>query len=110
VDLDCFVSWLNPFSDHFSRNEPGIFDPSRDVSLTQSDHYMHLADPKSNLESDERPRALYGNTDEWACKATVNVAGSRKFFSGRTKGSLRSRDLECATMFGRVQAARYAWL
>src|SRR5260221_679861 len=32
------------FSDHFSRNEPGVFAPLRDVLLTHGDHYMHLAD------------------------------------------------------------------
>jgi starch phosphorylase len=30
------------FSDHFSRNEPGAFNPLRDV-LTRGDFYMHLA-------------------------------------------------------------------
>src|SRR5262249_46944086 len=32
------------FSDHFSRNEPGIFQPIRDVLVTNGDHYRHLAD------------------------------------------------------------------
>src|SRR6185312_4179577 len=32
------------FSDHFSRNEPGIFAPLRDVLITRGDYYMHLAD------------------------------------------------------------------
>src|SRR2546430_8789856 len=32
------------FSDHFSRNEPGIFAPLRDTLLTRGDYYMHLAD------------------------------------------------------------------
>ncbi len=31
-------------SDHFSRNEPGIFRPLWDVLVTNGDHYMHLAD------------------------------------------------------------------
>ena len=37
------------FSDHFSRNEPGIFAPLRDALLTHGDYYMHLADLKSYL-------------------------------------------------------------
>ena len=41
------------FSDHFSRNEPGVFAPLRDALLTQGDHYMHLADLKSYLEADQ---------------------------------------------------------
>ena len=44
------------FSDHFSRNEPGIFAPLRDTLLTHGDHYMHLADLTSYLEADRRLR------------------------------------------------------
>jgi starch phosphorylase len=71
------------FSDFFSRNEPGIFAPFRDVLLTH-DHYMHLADLTSYLEADERLRALYADPGEWARKAILNVAGSGKFSSDRT--------------------------
>jgi hypothetical protein len=31
------------FSDHFSRHEPGVFEPLRDTLLTHGDYYMHLA-------------------------------------------------------------------
>ena len=72
------------FSDYFSRNEPGVFAPLRDVLLTHGDHYMHLADLKSYLEADEQLRALYATPDEWARKAILNVAGSGKFSSDRT--------------------------
>ena len=41
------------FSDHFSRNEPGVFAPLRDTLLTRGDYYMHLADLKSYLEADQ---------------------------------------------------------
>ena len=40
------------FSDHFSRNEPGIFTPLHDTLLTGGDHYMHLADLTAYLEAD----------------------------------------------------------
>ncbi len=72
------------FSDYFSRNEPGIFNPLRDMLLTNGDHYMNLADLKSYMEADERLRALYANPDGWARKAILNVAGSGKFSSDRT--------------------------
>jgi glycogen phosphorylase len=72
------------FSDYFSRYEPGVFEPLREMLLTHGDHYMHLADVKSYLEADERLRALYANPDEWARKAILNVAGSGKFSSDRT--------------------------
>jgi starch phosphorylase len=71
------------FSDYFSRNEPGVFAPFRDVLLTH-DHYMHLADLKSYLEADERLHTLYADPAEWARKAILNVAGSGKFSSDRT--------------------------
>jgi starch phosphorylase len=71
-------------SDYFSRNEPGIFGPLRDVLLAHGDYYMHLADLKSYLDADERLRALYADRDEWARKAILNVAGSGKFSSDRT--------------------------
>ncbi|TMD72619.1 MAG: glycogen/starch/alpha-glucan phosphorylase, partial [Chloroflexi bacterium] len=72
------------FSDHFSRNEPGVFAPLRDVLLTRGDYYMHLADLTSYLEADRRLVTLYANSDEWARKAILNVAGSGKFSSDRT--------------------------
>jgi len=71
------------FSDYFSRNEPGVFAPLRDM-LLMHDHYMHLADLKSYLDADERLRALYADPDEWTRKAILNVAGSGKFSSDRT--------------------------
>jgi glycogen phosphorylase len=72
------------FSDHFSRNEPGIFAPLRDALLTHGDYYMHLADLASYLEADGRLRALYADPGAWARTAILNVAGSGKFSSDRT--------------------------
>jgi len=72
------------FSNHFSRDEPGIFEPLRDTFLTHGDYYMHLADLKSYLEADGRLVALYANSDDRVRKAILNVAGSGKFSSDRT--------------------------
>jgi starch phosphorylase len=72
------------FSDHFSRNEPGIFEPLRGTLLTHGDYYMHLADLKSYLDADGRLLGLYANQDEWTRKAVLNVAYSGKFSSDRT--------------------------
>lgn len=72
------------FSDHFSRNEPGVFGPLRDTLLTDGDRYMHLADLKSYLEADRRLVELNGDPDGWTRKAILNVAGSGKFSSDRT--------------------------
>jgi starch phosphorylase len=72
------------FSDYFSRYEPGVFEPLRDMLLTQGDHYMHLADLNSYLTADAQLNTLYGDSDDWARKAILNVAGSGKFSSDRT--------------------------
>jgi len=72
------------FSDHFSRNEPGIFNGLRDTLLTSGDHYMHLADLKSYVEAQGRLGELYARPDAWVEKVILNVAGSGKFSSDRT--------------------------
>jgi glycogen phosphorylase len=71
-------------SNHFSRKEPGVFGALVDTLLTHGDHYMHLADLQSYLEADERLREVYDDSDAWARKAILNVAGSGKFSSDRT--------------------------
>ena len=72
------------FSDHFSPNERGVFEPLRDTLLTHGDYYMHLADLRSYLDADRRLVELYADPDEWSRKAVLNVAGSGKFSSDRT--------------------------
>ena len=72
------------FSDYFSCDEPGVFEPLRDMLLTHGDHYMHLADLNSYLTADAQMSALFTAPDEWARKAILNVAGSGKFSSDRT--------------------------
>ena len=72
------------FSDHFSRHEPGIFEPLRDTLLNRGDHYLHLADLRSYLDADERLTTLYADGDGWARRAILNIAGSGKFSSDRT--------------------------
>ena len=71
-------------SDHFSRNEPGVFAPLGDLLLAHGDYYRHLADLTSYLEADRRLCELYADPDGWAHKAILNVAGSGKFSSDRT--------------------------
>ena len=71
-------------SDYFSRNEPGIFAPLRDLLLTQGDHYMHLADLTSYCQAQDRLGALYAEPGAWAQKAILNVASSGKFSSDRS--------------------------
>jgi len=72
------------FSNHFSGNEPGAFEPLRDALLTRGDTFMHLADLKSYLEADQQLCELYADPIGWSHKAILNVAGSGKFSSDRT--------------------------
>jgi glycogen phosphorylase len=72
------------FSDHFSRNEPGVFEPLRETLLTRGDHYMHLADLAAYLEADRRLLELYADPQGWARKVILNIAGSGRFSSDRT--------------------------
>jgi len=70
-------------SDHFSRGEPGVFAPLRDLLLS-SDHYMHLADLAAYLEADRKLCSVYADPRAWARKAILNVASSGKFSSDRS--------------------------
>jgi starch phosphorylase len=72
------------FANHFSRDEPGIFEPLRETLLTHGDHYMHLADLAAYLEADRRLVELYAKPEDWTRKAINNVASSGRFSSDRT--------------------------
>ena len=51
------------FSDHSSRNEPGVFEPLRETLFTDGDTYMHLADFKSYVQAQERLGDLHVDQD-----------------------------------------------
>jgi starch phosphorylase len=72
------------FSNHFSPNEKGVFEPLRETLLTSGDYYMHLADLTSYIQAQGRLGDLYANQDAWTRKAILNIAGSGKFSSDRT--------------------------
>jgi starch phosphorylase len=72
------------FSNHFSRYEPGIFTPIREVLLDRGDFYMHLADLTAYTQAQAKAGTLFADTDAWAKKAILNVACSGKFSSDRT--------------------------
>jgi starch phosphorylase len=72
------------FNDHFSRDEPGIFESIRGTLLEHGDYYMHLADLSSYINAQQSVCDLYSDPDAWAAKAILNVACSGKFSSDRT--------------------------
>ncbi len=72
------------FSNHFNPDEPGIFEPIYETLLEKGDYYMHLADLKGYVETQQMVSALYQNQPAWAQKTIHNVARSGKFSSDRT--------------------------
>lgn len=72
------------FSNHFSHNEPGVFDVIGETLLANGDHYMHLADLTSYCQAQDQLGKLYTDRHAWARKAILNVAASGKFSSDRT--------------------------
>jgi starch phosphorylase len=70
-------------SNHFSRYEPGVFNPILDV-LLHGDRYMHLADLTSYGETHARILELYKKSDDWFGKTILNIAASGRFSSDRT--------------------------
>ncbi|MCH5373580.1 MAG: glycogen/starch/alpha-glucan phosphorylase, partial [Planctomycetes bacterium] len=72
------------FSNRLCLEEPGIFEPLREVLLTGGDYYMHLADLAPYMEAQERVGRLYLQPEEWTRKAIINVACCGKFSSDRT--------------------------
>ena len=51
------------FSDHFTRNEPGVFEPLWETRLTGGDIYMRLSDLKSYVQAQERLGDLHADQD-----------------------------------------------
>jgi glycogen phosphorylase len=72
------------FSDHFNREQPGLFEPLRSTLPTHGDYSMHLPDLTSYVEAEERLSKLYALPDEWARKAILNVASSGEFSGDRS--------------------------
>ena len=71
------------FSGYFNINEPGIFDPLKEM-LLHHDRYLNLADLPSYAEAQAKISSLYADPQEWNRKAIINVAHSGRFSSDRT--------------------------
>jgi len=71
-------------SNHFSRNEPGVFTPILEALLQHGDHYRHLADLATYAEAHKRLVELYANPEAWMRKTILNIAASGRFSSDCT--------------------------
>ena len=85
------------FSDHFSRHEPGVFEPLRDTLLTHGDHYMHLADLTSYLEADQRLLALVRRPGRLGAQGHPEHRRLRQVFERPHDRRIRRRNLERAS-------------
>jgi len=72
------------FNNHFNHDEPGIFEPLREMLLYRGDQYRHLADLGSYVEAQERLGQRYEDQTAWAKMAILNTARSGRFSSDRT--------------------------
>jgi starch phosphorylase len=72
------------FDNHFSRDEPGIFEPLRDALLKQGDRFRHLADLKSYCEAQEAVSSAYRDPSLWTKMVVLNIAGCGMFSSDRS--------------------------
>jgi starch phosphorylase len=71
-------------SDHFSRHEPGVFEPISDTLLKHGDRFRHLQDLSDYARAHQELAAVYAEADTWARRAIINVACSGNFSSDRT--------------------------
>ena len=72
------------FSDHFSPQERGVFEPLRGALLTHGDPFMHLADLTDYMRADSALCSLWRQPGDWTRKVIQNIASSGKFSSDRT--------------------------
>ena len=71
-------------SGEFDGDEPGLFHPLLDILLHHGDYYMHLADLKSYMETQQRVGDFYQQPEAWAQRAWLNIAAAGPFSSDRT--------------------------
>ena len=69
--------------DFFNMMEPGIFRPVTRSLLEGGDYYMHLADLRDYILTQERVDAAYEDPHAWDRMAIINVARAGKFSSDR---------------------------
>lgn len=81
ADLKAVIDLLA--SGHFSQGERDLFKPIVDMLLNR-DEYMHCADFRSYIETQQLVSNAYKNEDKWTKMAILNVARMGKFSSDRS--------------------------
>jgi starch phosphorylase len=68
----------------FSATEHGIFDVLHRALVEHGDHYLHIADFSSYVETQDLVARLFTDPEAWSAKAILNVARMGKFSSDRS--------------------------
>ena len=71
-------------SGYFSQDAPTRFRPIFDTLTGYGDKYLLLADYAAYIRCQEQVDLLYLDSDEWAKRAILNIAGMGKFSSDRS--------------------------
>ena len=69
---------------HFSPEDPGLFQPIFDALLYGGDHYFLLADYASYIRCQDEASRIFQDPDQWAIRSIMNTANMGKFSSDRT--------------------------
>ena len=76
--LDCLSG------DFLNLEQPGLYRPVREALLEFGDHYLHLADFPSYLETQQRVDEVYRDQATWSRMCLMNIANMGQFSSDRT--------------------------
>ncbi|MBF0472064.1 MAG: glycogen/starch/alpha-glucan phosphorylase, partial [Gammaproteobacteria bacterium] len=71
-------------SNHFSRLQPGLFQPIIDAIRSQSDPWLTAADFRGFVNAQEAVADAYHDQERWTRMSILNTAYSGKFSTDRT--------------------------
>ncbi len=84
VDTDLQVVLDLIRSGHFSRFEPGLFEPIVDAVLSVNDPWMTAADFRAYVDTQGEVAKAYADRPRWVRMSILNSAASGKFSTDRT--------------------------
>ena len=94
------------FSNHFSRDEPGVFEPLRGALLTHGDQFMHLADLTSYLHADAAVVRAPRQAPRLGAQGDPQHRRLRQILQRSDDPRIRDRDLGREALSGAVGASR----
>jgi starch phosphorylase len=79
-------------TDHFSKDEPGIFHPLTENIRDTHDMWLNAADFRAFVQAQQNAAAAYADIERWTTMSILNTAYSGFFSSDRTIGDY-ARDI-----------------